>query len=104
MTEYNLEQLRDKIDDIDTQITDLFKQRMETALEVAKYKKENGVPVLNNAREKEVLYKVSEQIGEPLDGYSRLLFNTLFDASRSYQNNYLARRSDLAERISSILP
>ena len=55
MTEYNLEQLRDKIDDIDTQITDLFKQRMETALEVAKYKKENGVPVLNNTREKEVI-------------------------------------------------
>ena len=103
MTEYNLEQLRDKIDDIDTQITDLFKQRMETALEVAKYKKENGVPVLNNAREKEVLYKVSEQIGEPLDGYSRLLFNTLFDASRSYQNNYLAKRSNLTERISASL-
>ena len=103
MTEYNLEQLRDKIDDIDTQITDLFKQRMETALEVAKYKKENGVPVLNDRREKEVLHKVSEQIGEPLDGYARLLFNTLFDASRSYQNNYLAKGSDLAERISAAL-
>lgn len=99
MTDLNLDQLRTQIDDIDTQITDLFKKRMETALEVAKYKQENGIPVLNDRREKEVLHKVSEQIGEPFDGYARLLFNTIFDASRSCQNNYLARRSDLAARI-----
>lgn len=99
MTDLNLDQLRRQIDDIDTQITDLFKKRMETALEVAKYKQENGIPVLNDRREKEVLHKVSEQIGEPFDGYARLLFNTIFDASRSCQNNYLARRSDLATRI-----
>ena len=103
MTEINLDNLRNQIDDIDTQITELFKKRMETALEVAKYKKENGIPVLNDRREKEVLHKVSEQIGEPFDGYARLLFNTIFDASRSCQNNYLARRSDLAERISASL-
>ncbi|MBQ2845813.1 MAG: chorismate mutase, partial [Firmicutes bacterium] len=99
----DLSQLRTQIDDIDTQITELFKQRMEIALDVAKYKKENGLPVLNDRREKEVLHKVSEQIGEPLDGYARLVFNTMFDASRSYQNNYLARRSDLADRIDAAL-
>ena len=90
MSNLDLDQLRTQIDDIDTQITDLFKQRMEIALDVAKYKKENGLPVLNDRREKEVLHKISEQIGEPLDSYARLLFNTMFDASRSYQNNYLA--------------
>lgn len=103
MTELNLDTLRNQIDDIDTQITDLFKKRMETSLDIARYKKENGIAVLNDRREKEVLHKVSEQIGEPLDGYARMLFNTLFDASRSYQNNYLARKSDLAERISASL-
>lgn len=103
MTEYNLDQLRAHIDDIDTQITDLFKERMETALEIAKYKQENGIAVLNDRREKEVLHKISEQIGEPLDGYARLVFNTLFDVSRSYQNNYLAKRTDLADRISAAL-
>ena len=92
MTEYNLNQLRDKIDDIDTQITELFKQRMETALEVAKYKKENNLPVLNDAREKEVLQKVSEQIGKPLDCYARQVFETLFDVSKAYQNEYLSQK------------
>jgi len=103
MTELNLEQIRKDIDDIDTQITDLFKARMEKSIEVAKYKQENNMPVLNDRREKQVLHKVSEQIGEPFDGYARLLFNTIFDASKSCQNNFLARKSDLADRIEKAL-
>ena len=103
MTTKNLEQMRHGIDNIDAQITDLFKQRMETSLEIAKYKKENAVPVLSDSREKEIMHKISEQIGEPFDGYARLLFNTIFDASRSCQNNYLARKSDLADRIEAAL-
>ena len=95
--------MRHDIDNIDAQITDLFKQRMETSLEIAKYKKENAVPVLSDSREKEIMHKISEQIGEPFDGYARLLFNTIFDASRSCQNNYLARKSDLADRIEAAL-
>lgn len=103
MTEQNLNNIRKEIDDIDTQITDLFKRRMEKSLEVAKYKQENNLPVFNGNREKEILHRVSEHIGEPFDGYARLLFNTMFDASKSYQNDYLARRSDLAARIEKAL-
>ena len=103
MTEKNLEQLRNDIDSIDSQITDLFKKRMETSIEVAKYKKEHNIPVLNSNRENEVLHKVSEQIGVPFDGYARLLFNTIFDASRSCQNNFFARKSELADKISRAL-
>ena len=103
MTEKNLEQLRNDIDSIDSQITDLFKKRMETSIEVAKYKKEHNIPILNSNRENEVLHKVSEQIGEPFDGYARLLFNTIFDASRSCQNNFFARKSELADKISRAL-
>ena len=97
MTEINLEQMRKDIDSIDSKLTELFRQRMEKSLEIAKYKKDNNLAVLNDTREKEILHKVSEQIGEPFDSYARLLFNTIFDASMSCQNNYLARRSDLAD-------
>ncbi|MDO4545491.1 MAG: chorismate mutase [Bacillota bacterium] len=103
MTELNLDKMRTEIDTIDSQITSLFKERMEKALEIAKYKKAHNLPVLNDSREKEVLHRVSEEIGEPFDGYARLLFNTIFDVSRSCQNNYLARRSDLAQRISQAM-
>lgn len=99
----DLKNIRNDIDAIDTQICELFKKRMNLALAVAKEKEKTNAPVINKAREKEVLLKISEEIGEPLDGYGRILFNTLFDLSRSYQNSYLGRVSDIAERIERAL-
>ena len=99
MTEHNLQKIREDIDRIDTQLVELFRERMEKSIQVAEYKQAHGLPVFNNTREKEVLHKVTEQMGEPFDGYVRLLFNTIFDVSKSAQNNFLARKSDLAARI-----
>ena len=59
-----LEDIRANIDTIDTQITDLFKQRMELALEVAKAKQEGSIPVLNKSREKEIIRRVSDELPE----------------------------------------
>ncbi len=103
MTEINLDNIRKDIDGIDSKIAELFRERMKKSLEVARYKKENDLAVLNDRREKEILHKVSEEVGEPFDGYARLVFNTIFDVSRSCQNNYLARKSDLSERIKTAL-
>jgi len=99
MAELDLKQIRNDIDNIDTQLVELFRQRMEKSIQVAEYKQAHGLPILNSTREKEVLHKISQQIGEPFDGYARLLFNTIFDVSKSAQNNHLQRRSDLAVRI-----
>lgn len=98
-----LEEIRKDIDKVDSQIAQLFKDRMGLALEVAKTKKENNLAVVNATREKEILHRISEEIGEPLDAYGRILFNTLFDLSRSYQNNYLSRISDIGDRIEKAL-
>ena len=98
-----LEDIRKDIDQLDSQIAQLFKDRMNLALEIAKEKKENSLPVVNTSREKEILHRISDEIGEPLDGYARILFNTLFDLSRSYQNNYLSRISDIGDRIEKAL-
>lgn len=98
-----LEDIRANIDAIDTQIINLFKQRMDMALEVAKSKQESGTPVLNKAREKEIIRRVSDELPEDLEGYGRILFNTLFDLSRSYQNIYLNRVSDIDKRIEAAL-
>ena len=38
MTDINLDQMRQDIDNIDEKLTDLFKERMEKSLEIAKYK------------------------------------------------------------------
>ena len=98
-----LEEIRKDIDKVDSQIADLFKDRMARSLDIAKAKQEGNLPVVNASREKEILHRISNEVGEPLDGYARILFNTLFDLSRSYQNNYLSRVSDIGERIEKAL-
>ena len=50
-----LEVLRERIDDIDRQMVELFKQRMETAGEIADYKLARSLPVYAAARERALL-------------------------------------------------
>ena len=55
----NLEELRAQIDTVDASIVELFQQRMDIAAQIAKYKQENGLPILQSAREREKLNAVS---------------------------------------------
>ncbi|MDE5565664.1 MAG: chorismate mutase [Anaeroplasmataceae bacterium] len=52
-----LEEARVKIDEIDSGMRDLFVKRMQIVIDVARYKKENGLPILNEERELEVIKK-----------------------------------------------
>ena len=51
----NLEQLRLKINSIDDQMMDLFKARMALSKEVGMFKKHQGLPILDEKRELEIL-------------------------------------------------
>ena len=99
MEEKDLTQCRAEIDRIDDQIAELFRERMEIALDVARYKKEHGVPVMNRAREREILARITEKTGPELAGYAKVLYNTLFDLSRSHQVRYLVEGTPLTARI-----
>lgn len=46
----NIDTARKQIDAIDDKISDLFVRRMELALSIAKYKKENGIAVTDTSR------------------------------------------------------
>lgn len=50
-----LKQYRDQIDTIDRQLAELFQRRMEVVDGIGRYKLERGMPVLDAAREREVL-------------------------------------------------
>ena len=47
------------INEVDREMAELFARRMEAAKLVAEYKKERGLPVLDPAREEEVILKNS---------------------------------------------
>ena len=95
----DLKELRDQIDQVDEQLTDLFCKRMEICAQVAQYKKENGTGVLNRTREREILARVAKQAGEPLDFYAHMLYSVLFDLSKSYQTTLLGQETELSARI-----
>ncbi len=95
----NIDNLRGQIDKIDTQLVELFKNRMQISLEIAKYKKASSMPVFDVSRERSLLHKVSESAGSDFEVYMRVFFSMLMDVSRSYQHKFLADASKLGEKI-----
>ncbi len=99
----DLEKSREKIDEIDEQLIKLFSDRMKTVLEVAKYKKGNGLPVFNAKREREVVNRLTGMVDEDLSLYVKILYNTIFALSRDYETAYIEQESQLVEKIKKAL-
>lgn len=97
--EMDIEKLREEIDGVDTQLTDLFCRRMALCGQMAELKKDTGLKVLDQTREREVLARAAKQAGEPFDIYTRILYSVLFDLSRSYQTTLTGQDTDLTARI-----
>ena len=95
----DLSVIRERINEIDNKIIELWKERMENCLSVAQYKKENNLPVLDSKREAELLNRISGIAGEELDVYSRVLYDTSMTISKSYQHKYLYSENALIEKI-----
>lgn len=86
----DLQDYRNQLDQIDDQLVALFKQRMETVKSVADFKKEHNTPVFAAGRERDILYRVTGACGEELQEYTKILYSTLLELSRDYQENRLS--------------
>ena len=95
----DINDIRKEIDEIDKQLVELYIRRMNCSAEVAEYKREHGMPVLDASRERALLNKISELSGSELEGYTRTLYSTILDLSRSYQHARLGETSALYEEI-----
>lgn len=85
-----LKDYRAQIDTIDDQMAALFKQRMEIVRHVADYKKETNTPVMASGREREILYRVTGLCGQELEEYTKILYSTILELSRDYQEDRLS--------------
>ncbi len=92
---------RKEIDQIDDQIVRLFQERMDVAAKIAAYKKEQGLPILQPAREREKLAEVSEKSREDMQSYMRVLYSLLFELSRTYQER--GNRTELFDKIENAI-
>ena len=94
-----LDEVRKEIDQVDDRLTELFAHRMELAKQVAASKKESGKQVADRGREREILYRVTDGMNEEMAGYTRVLYQTLFELSRASQRRRLTNDSALPEKI-----
>ncbi len=99
----NLEQCRNEIDRIDDEMSLLFKKRMDIAEEVAKYKLENDIPILNKERERSIVTRVTENVGDEYAMYAKFLYNTVFELSRAHQVKLKSSETALYKKIKQAL-
>ncbi len=90
---------RRTLDEIDDQLIELFRRRMETVSEIAAYKKEHSLPVLDAGRERAKVKELSDKMPPDMKSYTGVLYASLFELSRSYQNRQLDRYTDLSQDI-----
>ncbi|MDR1564427.1 MAG: prephenate dehydratase [Oscillospiraceae bacterium] len=83
-----LSDARARIDEIDEELVKLFLSRMEISRNVAEIKINQGLPVLNQKREEEILSSVNEKAGEH-GSAARLFFSAIMDISRAYQHELM---------------
>lgn len=95
----DLTELRNEIDNIDTELVRLFTSRMRIAAQVADYKRENNLPIYVPARERAILQDVAEKAGPEMANYTRVLYSMLFELSRSYQSKCNSEVTALYKRI-----
>ena len=97
-----LSEIREKIDAVDDRLLQLFLERMALAEEVAAYKNEHHLPILNKQREREVLAKVTEKAGDK-ERYAYHLYSTLFELARSRQAELISAPTRVAAQIKASL-
>ena len=95
----NIDEYRNRIDRIDKQMVTLFCERMDTASDIAAWKKEQKRPVFDPERERQKLLEVASSVPEELREYTASLYSLLFELSRSYQNRLLGTASELTAQI-----
>ena len=77
---------RAAIAEIDREMAALFLRRMAAAADIAAYKKEKGLPVLDEDQERRVVERNLTYVGEgPLKIWYRRFITDMMDISKAYQ-------------------
>ena len=86
----DLKDIRKKITETDDKMAELFKERMALVEQVAQYKKERGLPILDPDREAEVLLNGASRIEDiDLKSYYVNFLKSTMEISRRYQSSIL---------------
>ncbi|MFL0196671.1 prephenate dehydratase [Clostridium sp. WILCCON 0269] len=86
----NLDYLRNKIDEIDSEMIKLFQERMDIVCKVAEYKKKNKMDVLDKNREENVIKTQLEKLkNKSIKNEAEIFLREVMKISRSLQKKNL---------------
>ena len=81
---------REIINDVDIQMIELFKKRMEASKMVAEYKKENNKPIYDKEREEALINRNIKVLNnEELEQYYKTFLEGVLTASKDYQKDLI---------------
>ena len=94
----DIKDIRQDINDVDEQIASLYQKRMNLSLEVAEYKKNNNLPILDAKREEEVILRNLELIkDESIKTYYHQFLTELMRESKEHQQDYLSKQDKIVK-------
>ena len=94
-----IEHWRTEIDEIDRELLRLLNRRARLAMKVGALKQNAGLPCCDNERERDVLTRLQQANGGPLDSRAICkLFRRIIHESRNLQARMLTDREPPAER------
>ncbi len=102
-----LTKIRQEIDRLDAELVRLLCERLDYSRKSAAYKKEHGLDIFHEDREREVLEAVAAAAdAEDHDGYgygiaNRLIYSTVVEVSRSLQYKMLGAGQELRDILES---
>ena len=95
----DLTEVREKIDRIDDQLTDLYAERMDLSREVGLIKDKENKNVDAPEREKAIVNRLAAKFPDDRKVYVKQLYNTIFYTSKAYQNRFIHLSSPTAEAV-----
>ena len=85
-----LDNAREKVSEIDSKMAKLFEERLEAVSEIAAYKKENGLPILDKKREDFLLNKNTDIVRDEFKDYYVKFLKDTMDVSKQYQRKCIS--------------
>lgn len=99
----DISDLRAHIDQIDSKMLELFKERLEVADAVAVYKEEHHLPIFDRKREHELLQNAAAQVEPDQQIPAQVLLSLLMEASRARQAKARKSATPVVDAIQAAL-
>ena len=90
----DLSEIRKDIDALDDQIVKLLEQRSQLAVDVAKYKKEHNMQVMQQGREQFIIDRIRDAVCDEMKTSAEITFTTIMDLSKCRQHHLLTEKRD----------